>query len=145
MIGFKIYYEKGTGNEILTIPEQHHQNTVPATKEQDFAMYPVLQARNPEQVDFVQLYYGQHRGDFEKSTSWKVDLETREVLFQHPNFEPNHSNQIAQLKAENEQLNSDIGLVLFESAMDKAKIAGLEASQGDLLMEIAILKMGGNF
>jgi hypothetical protein len=44
-----------------------------------------------------------------------------------------------------EQLQTEevIGTLLFESATDKAKIAELETAQGDLLMEIAMLKMGG--
>jgi hypothetical protein len=43
-----------------------------------------------------------------------------------------------------EQLQQEIGNILFESAMDKARIAELEASQGDMLIEIAMLKMGGS-
>lgn len=44
-----------------------------------------------------------------------------------------------------QQLEQDLGFVLFENALDKAKISELEMSQGDLLMEIAMLKMGGSF
>ncbi|MEN8702444.1 hypothetical protein [Bacillus infantis] len=45
---------------------------------------------------------------------------------------------------EDDLLQQEIGAILFESAMDKARIAELEASQGDMLIEIAMLKMGGN-
>lgn len=41
-----------------------------------------------------------------------------------------------------EQLQQDLGNVLFESAMDKARIAELEINQGEMLMEIAMLKGG---
>lgn len=51
MKGFKIYYEIQTGNVILTIPENSNANAVSTAKEQDFAMYSVLQARNPETID----------------------------------------------------------------------------------------------
>lgn len=44
-----------------------------------------------------------------------------------------------------EQLQQEIGNILLESAMDKARIAELEASQGDMLIEIAMLKMGGTY
>lgn len=51
------------------------------------------------------------------------------------------------LKSENElktsRLEIQLGNTLFESAIDKMKINELEASQGSLLMEIAMLKMGG--
>ena len=49
-----------------------------------------------------------------------------------------------QLKQENIQIKTDLGNILFESAMDKSKISELEVAQGDLLMEIAMLKMGGS-
>ncbi|WP_306009334.1 hypothetical protein [Bacillus sp. MMSF_3328] len=42
------------------------------------------------------------------------------------------------------QIEEQLGTMLFESATDKARIAELEASQGDLLMEIATMKMGGD-
>ena len=46
-------------------------------------------------------------------------------------------------KLESELIKQDLGNMLFENAMDKVKISSLEISQGDLLMEIAMLKMGG--
>ncbi len=52
-------------------------------------------------------------------------------------------NQKELEKQEKEQLKQDLGNILFESAMDKAKIAELESNQADLLMEIALLKTGG--
>lgn len=41
------------------------------------------------------------------------------------------------------QLETDLGNVLLESAIDKARIVELEMIQGDMLMEIALLKTGG--
>lgn len=49
-----------------------------------------------------------------------------------------------RLLQENEQLKADLGNILLESANDKFKIASLEATTGDLLMEVANLKLGGN-
>lgn len=42
-----------------------------------------------------------------------------------------------------EQLENDLGVSLFENAMDKGRISDLEQNQGEMLMEIAMLKMGG--
>lgn len=44
---------------------------------------------------------------------------------------------------ETELLRQEMGSLLLDQAMDKMKISELEKSQGDLLMEIAMLKMGG--
>ncbi|WP_433595388.1 hypothetical protein [Lysinibacillus xylanilyticus] len=67
MTGFKIFYEKNTGDVILTIPEQNAVGALETTKEQDFIMFDVLQARNPASVDFIQLPYGQYR-----SLKWQI-------------------------------------------------------------------------
>ncbi|KMY28301.1 hypothetical protein ACZ11_24040 [Lysinibacillus xylanilyticus] len=127
MIGFKIYYEKDTGDVILTIPEQNAVGAMETTKEQDFIMFYVLQARNPSAVDFIQLPYGQYRSDFKIANSWKVDLKTGQVLFEYPKFETPISEQIHLLRQENEELkveNKDLKLALAES---------VEAQQPDKL------------
>jgi hypothetical protein len=43
-----------------------------------------------------------------------------------------------------QQIQADMGAILFESAMDKARIKELEDAQATMVMEIAMLKMGGN-
>lgn len=48
------------------------------------------------------------------------------------------------LEEQIQQLQSDLGNVLLESANDKQKITSLEATVGDLLLEMAALKTGGN-
>ena len=125
MIGRKIYYELATGDVVLITPEKHHQDAVNTTKEQDFQMYDVLQARNPAQVGMMQLEYGEMRGDFEKANAVKVDLETEELLFNFPVFEPSHSQAIQTLNqklaekdqqiAELQQLVADLSELLIES------------------------------
>lgn len=119
MIGVKIYFEKQTGNVVLTVPENPNANAVPTTKEQDFAMYSVLQAREPEAVGFIQLDFGQYRSDFQTARSWQVDTETEQILFEYPVFSISLSEQIEQLMQENEALkveNKELKLALAESA-----------------------------
>ncbi|MEB2301753.1 hypothetical protein LAV72_19295 [Lysinibacillus xylanilyticus] len=119
MLGFKIYYEKPTGNVVLTIPENSNDNAVQTTKEQDFAMYPVLQARDQEAVGFIQLEFGQYRSDFQTARSWQVDVETRQILFEYPRFSVPLSTIVEQLQQENEELkveNKELKLAIAESA-----------------------------
>jgi len=118
MIGFKVYYEIETGEVILTIPERTNVSAVETTKEQDFAMFGVLAARNPDMVDFIQLPYGQYRSDFEIANSWKVDLKTGQVLFEYPIFDIPLSEQLQRLVTENEKIkaeNKELKLALAES------------------------------
>jgi|GEM_PF-1382001 len=136
MIGPKLYFDRTTGEVILTIPEQNNASAVATTKEQDFIMFDVLSARNPEAVDFIQLSYGQYRSDFEIANSWKIDLKTGQVLFEYPKFETSISEQIHLLRQENEELkveNQELKLALAESA---------EAQQQDkILNQLALAEL----
>lgn len=121
-IGSKLYYEKSTGMPILLTHEQNSQFARETTREQDFMIYSELMGRNPETVEMLQLEYGQHRGDFEKASFFKVDLETKEVLFEFPEFARTHEVIINDLKAENEGL--------------KAKVTDLEAKNARLAEQL---------
>lgn len=119
MIGPKLYFDRTTGEVILTIPEQNNASAVATTKEQDFIMFDVLSARDPEAVDFIQLSYGQYRSDFEIANSWRVDLKTGQILFEYPKFEKPLSEQLLIFRQENEELkieNKELKLALAELA-----------------------------
>lgn len=143
MIGFKIYYEKSTGNVILTIPEKHNANAKQTTKEQDFLMFDVLSIRNPKEVEVLQLGYGEHRNDFQIANSWSVNMNTGKLEFQFPQFNLPSSGQISQLQEENKNLQFVLGNMLIGNALDKEKITEVENTIGALLLEIALLKDGG--
>lgn len=154
MIGHKIYYEKATGDVILITPEKHSENATNTTKEQDFQMYNVLAARNPESVGVIQLEYGQYRAEFQSCRSVKVDPETKEILFEYPRFDPPLITQVDNLKAdnqnlriENEQLKErvkELEQALLEmttiSAMQDQKLQETEQA----ILELSMLLGGGN-
>jgi len=106
MIGRKLYYDMATGNEILIIPQQNNSNSVATTKEQDFIMFDVLQARNPSQVGLIQFEYGEMQGDFEQCNSVRVDLETLKPIFEFPIRVVSQSAEIETLKTENLDLKA---------------------------------------
>lgn len=66
----------------------------------------------------------------------KFDPEKKELYYIHEDIQPTQEQRFTQLE-------QTVGDVLLTSAMDKVKIAELEESQGNLLMELAMLKMGG--
>jgi hypothetical protein len=107
MVGYKIYYELSTGNVILTIPDNPNVDAVPTTKEQDFSIYPVLAARAPETVGVIQLEYGQYKAEFQSARSWKVNPETKEIIFEFPKYVPPLTEQIEALKQENSNLKEE--------------------------------------
>ncbi|MFS1511893.1 hypothetical protein VQL36_05575 [Chengkuizengella sp. SCS-71B] len=150
MIGRKLYFDILTGEVILHIDEKIGQFVVETTKEQDFAMYDILAARNPEQVDFVQLEFGENRGDFEKASGFRIDLETNEVLFEFPEYVRPHTQIIESLQSEVltlternqflETQNTELMLGLAEMA----EAQETENTQTQLaLAELAELSAGG--
>lgn len=72
-----------------------------------------------------------------KQAVMKYDADTQSIYYDYMDVPLTHEEEIEQLK---EELDS----TLLESAFDKARIAELEETQGILLMEVAMLKMGGN-
>ena len=107
MLGRKIYYELDTGDVILIVPEKHGIDATNTTKEQDFQLYTVLQARNPESVGVIQLEYGQMRGDFELANSVKVDPITKAITFNFPVFDKPVAQTMKDLQAENNNLKNE--------------------------------------
>lgn len=154
MIGRKIYYELTTGDVILITPEKHSEFAINTTKEQDFQMYDVLAARNPESVGVIQLEYGQYRAEFQSCRSVKVDPETKEILFEYPQFDPPLITQVENLKKdnqnlriENEQLKErvkELEQALLEmttiSAMQDQKLQETEQA----ILELSMFLGGGN-
>lgn len=104
MVGRKIYYELTTGDPILIVPEKHNQNAINTTKEQDFQMYDVLTARNPDAIGLIQLEYGQYSAEFQSARSVHVNPKTQELQFEYPEYHPPLTVQVETLRAESEQL-----------------------------------------
>ena len=137
MIGRKIYYNIDTGDEILTTPEKHSDKASETTKEQDFMMYEILSVRNPEQVGYIQLNYGEYRTEFEKSSTVKVDLETLEPIFSYPEFEPSPAERVYQLEVSNQGLRNDTASLTLELAQEQFKTQSLQKDVADLTMQLA--------
>lgn len=156
MIGFKLYYEKATGNEILTIPEVHNAKATETTKEQDFATYPVLQARDPETVGVKQLAYGENRDAFQLANSWKVNVETDELEFEYPNYGPSYEVRIAALQKDKQKLEEELTAIQDENANlflqnamqdmtienQNLVISTMQDETADLMVKVAIIEMG---
>lgn len=147
MIGRKVYYELTTGDVILIIPEKHHENAVNTTKEQDFQMYDVLAARNPDTIGLIQLEYGQYQAEFQSARSVKVDVETGELLFEYPRFDPPLITQVDNLKADNQHLraeNEQLKQKVNELETALLEMTTISAEQEQAILELSTLLAGGN-
>lgn len=91
-LGKRIYYLKTTGDVVCTIGEQegwvvenpHELQDPPLTKkEYDFKIYTELQKYNLEEVDFIELKWGEFKTEFSECTSYKVNIDTKEIEFDY--------------------------------------------------------------
>ncbi len=85
-IGRKIYYEIATGNIILITSEMQN-NVVETTVEQDIDMYTELSQRNRESFGMLQLQYGEYSEEFARCNGYRIDLQTKKILFSYPSEE----------------------------------------------------------
>lgn len=156
-LGRKIYWDSITGAVIVNRSEMNG-DVRESTTEEDFQTYVKLAERNPETVLGVLLDYGKYEQDFVESESYTI-VESNEPVNgvttlmgeRHYDFEfvyrdPNNPEvppvQRKPLTQEVDELNSTIGVLLMESANDKATIAFLENTVETLLFEVAALKGG---
>jgi len=73
-IGRKIYYDKSTGEILVSVGERSgfvRETTV----EEDIATFKVLSERNRETFDYIQLEYGQYSQDFMECNGYRVNIE----------------------------------------------------------------------
>lgn len=148
-IGRKIYYDLSTGNVIFDTGERAGE-VIETTTEDDFNSYVILKERAPDTVGFTHLEYGAYQDDFNVGGFiTRIDLTTLKPLFTYPEEveEPSVdvqplSEKVAFLESNNEQLNTDLGNLLLQSALDTATITELSETVGGLLFEVAELKGG---
>lgn len=130
MIGKKIYYELVTGDVVLTTLEKSNTNAINTTKEQDFEIYDVLQARDINSVGVIQLEFGQYQGEFQSAKSYKVNLDTNELVFEYPEYHPPLTEQVRQLRNENLTLKEENNLlkeqqIVMQTALDELILGGM--------------------
>ncbi len=91
-LGKRIYYIKVDGRVVLdtgeaegwVVENPHELQDPPMTKkEYDFKIYAELQKYNPEEVDYIELKWGEFKTEFGECTSYKVNIDTKEIEFDY--------------------------------------------------------------
>lgn len=99
----KVYYEIATGN-ILTITSEMEGTIEETTKDQDMTIYPELQDKNVNDIDFIELEYGTLASIFQGCKTFKIDLESRALKCEYFTDE---ELQAIKDQYENDQYQSD--------------------------------------
>lgn len=92
-LGRKIYWLKADGSIILEIGEREGW-VLETTEEQDYEIYEELKGHSSEDTKCKKLEFGEFKDEFEKATSYTINPETEEIIFDYtplPEPEPGPS------------------------------------------------------
>lgn len=112
-VGTRLYYDNQTGIVFFEVPEQvHYAVRDPQSVERDIEVFAVLSERNRDTFDVLELEYGAYQQEFTEASGYRVNPETKKLEFAHETGEDGPSvfqkpltDQIAEVKTENESLN----------------------------------------
>lgn len=87
-VGKRIFFLKDTGVVILKIDEMEgwvneHEKDFDKALEEAYKYYAELKKYNKEQVDFIDLKWGEYKTEFAECTSFKIDVATRKPVFEY--------------------------------------------------------------
>lgn len=120
-VGKRIYYLKENGNIILDTGEAEgwvNKTTV----EQDFKIYTELQKYTKDSVDCIELQFGEFKTEFSECTSYKVDVNKKELVFDYSEIPPSPdvpaSPTLHERVVSLEQEKKDLEDVVFEQGYE---------------------------
>lgn len=79
----RVYYDTITGETILTTMAVGQHSGV-RTVGEDIVTFKPLSERNRSTFDVIELSFGDYQEDFAQAASWRVDVNTRQLLFSYP-------------------------------------------------------------
>lgn len=82
-IGRRIYFDVQTGDILVNTGERVGNDITPFTVEYESTIYTKLKDRDRETFDFIELEYGQYAEDFATCSGYKVDVETKTLVFSY--------------------------------------------------------------
>jgi len=119
-IGRRIYFEKATGKYIVDTGERAGSLVRESTFDEDFELYTNLKIYDKDQVDYVQLEYGQYRDQFAVARDIQVDPLTKKLTFDVSDEQQKRltvieqlQNDLDQLKEQNKILMDTVNYLLF--------------------------------
>lgn len=82
-IGRKLFYVTSTGL-VIKDTGQYTNALINPTIEQEIETFKELSERNRDTFEVIELEYGQYVQDFAECTSYRVNPETKELVFSYP-------------------------------------------------------------
>lgn len=122
-IGKRIYYLKVDGRVILDTGEAEGWVN-PTTTEQDWEIYSELSKYNKSEVDFIELQFGEFKTEFAECTSYRVNVETKQLEFDYTPIPPSPEVPVAPSLHERVD-NLELGAEATQEALDMLLLASM--------------------
>lgn len=134
----RIYYDTETGNKIFEIGFDKH--FIPETVERDISKHKPLSERNRDTFDVLELPYGAYQQDFAIATGYRVNVETKELLFQYLDENDPETEQpyVVPFTEEIDALKDNNAMLFYDSMMKDSKIVDLEDTTSILAYELVV-------
>lgn len=115
--GSRVYYLKENGNVVFKTGQAEGWVTE-ITPAQDWEIYEELKKYTKESLDFIQLKYDEFRTEFAECTSYRVNVDTKQLEFDYtPVPEPPdvpHTPTVHERLDALEQVNAEQDMLIME-------------------------------
>lgn len=115
--GSRVYYLKENGNVVFKTGQAEGWVTE-ITPAQDWEIYEELKKYTKESLDFIQLKYDEFRTEFAECTSYRVNVDTKQLEFDYtPVPEPPevpHTPTVHERLDTLEQVNAEQDMLIME-------------------------------
>lgn len=122
-IGKRIYYLKVDGRVVLDTGEAEGWVN-PTTTEQDWEIYTELSKYNKSEVDFIELQFGEFKTEFTECTSYRVNVDTKQIEFDYTPIPP--APEVPTAPSLHERVdNLELGAEATQEALDMLLLANM--------------------
>ena len=122
-LGKRIYYLKVDGRVVLDTGEAEGWVN-PTTTEQDWEIYSELSKYNKSEVDFIELQFGEFKTEFAECTSYRVNVDTKQLEFDYTPVPPSPEVPVAPSLHERVD-NLELGAEATQEALDMLLLANM--------------------
>lgn len=114
-IGRRIYFDKLTGN-VLYDSGESTGSVVRLTVEEEIPLVKVLSERVRESFKVIELDFSEFSSDFKEATSYKIDTDTEEILFNYESVEdrPKYTEPLSKEVARHESTIAELDEIVLE-------------------------------
>ena len=121
--GSRVYYLKENGNVVFKTGQAEGW-VIEITPEQDWEIYAELKKYTKESLDYIQLQYDEFKTEFAECTSYRVNMDTKQLEFDYTPVPPSPEVPVAPSLHERVD-NLELGAEATQEALDMLLLANM--------------------